>query len=168
MPVLKKIVIQNFRNIELQELSFSPGINCIWGGNGEGKTNLLDAIYYLSMTKSGIQTTEKFNFRHGVSAFALSGLYRLRDGDEARFSIQVADGAEKKIRKDDKPYQKISDHIGALPIVLVSPADSDLVSESGDERRRFVNAFVSQMDKKYLSELQQYGRLFVLPEVLPE
>ncbi|MBQ9462845.1 MAG: DNA replication/repair protein RecF [Bacteroidales bacterium] len=159
MPVLKKIVIQDFRNIELQELSFSPGINCIWGGNGEGKTNLLDAIYYLSMTKSGIQTAEKFNFRRGTSAFALSGLYRLREGDDARFSIQVTDCAEKKIRKDDKPYQKISDHIGALPIVLVSPADSDLVNESGDERRRFVNAFVSQMDRKYLIDLQQYGKL---------
>ena len=161
MPVLKKIVIQDFRNIELQELEFSPNINCIWGGNGEGKTNLLDAIHYLSMTKSGIQTAEKFNFRHGCSSFALSGLYDLPSENDVRFSIQVAEGSEKKIRRGDKAYQRVSEHIGVLPIVLVSPADSGLVSESGDERRRFANAFISQIDQKYLSDLQQYNRLLM-------
>ena len=158
MPVLNKIVIQDFRNIELQELAFSPNINCIWGCNGEGKTNLLDAIHYLSMTKSGIQASEKFNFRHGTSAFALSGTYDMGSGVQSRFSIKVAEGAEKKIRRDDKPYTKVSDHIGILPIVLVSPADTDLVSESGEERRRFANAFISQMDRQYLADLQQYNR----------
>ena len=158
MPVLNKIVIQDFRNIELQELAFSPNINCIWGGNGEGKTNLLDAIHYLSMTKSGIQASEKFNFRHGTSAFALSGTYDMGGGAQSRFSVKVAEGAEKKIRRDDKPYTKVSDHIGVLPIVLVSPADTDLVSESGEERRRFANAFISQMDRQYLSDVQQYNR----------
>ena len=157
MPVLNKIVIQDFRNIELQELAFSPNINCIWGGNGEGKTNLLDAIHYLSMTKSGIQTAEKFNFRHGTTAFALSGAYDM-GGVTSRFSIRVSEGAEKRIRRDDKPYPKVSDHIGVLPIVLVSPADTDLVSESGEERRRFANAFISQMDREYLSDVQQYNR----------
>ena len=78
MPVLQKIIIQNFRNIELQEVAFSPNINCIWGGNGEGKTNLLDAVHYLSMTKSGIQAAEKFNFRHGCNSFAISGLYTMK------------------------------------------------------------------------------------------
>jgi len=159
MPVLKKIVIQDFRNIALQELSFSPNINCIWGGNGEGKTNLLDAIYYLSMTKSGIQSSEKFNFRHGCKSFALSGIYDLNSESDVRFSVQVNDGGEKKVRKDDKPYSRISEHIGVLPIIMVSPADTDLVSESGDERRRFSNAFISQTDKQYLSDLQQYNRL---------
>lgn len=159
MPVLHKIVIQDFRNIELQELTFSPNLNCIWGGNGEGKTNLLDAIHYLSMTKSGIQASEKYNFRHGTGSFALSGTYDMGEGVLSRFSIKVTDGAEKKIRRDDKPYPKVSDHIGILPIVMVSPADTDLVSESSDERRRFVNAFISQMDRQYLSDMQQYNRL---------
>lgn len=158
MPVLNKIVIQDFRNIELQELSFSPNLNCIWGGNGEGKTNLLDAIYYLSMTKSGIQGNEKFNFRHGCSAFAVSGTYDMGDGVTSRFSIKVSDSSEKRIRRDDKPYPKVSDHIGVLPIVMVSPADTDLVSESSEERRRFANAFISQMDRQYLSDMQQYNR----------
>lgn len=159
MPVLKKIVIQDFRNIALQELDFSPNINCIWGGNGEGKTNLLDAIYYLSMTKSGIQSAEKFNFRHGCQSFALSGVYDLPSESDVRFSIQVSEGMEKKLRRGDKTYSRVSEHIGVLPIVLVSPADSELVSESGEERRRFANAFISQLDREYLSSLQQYNRL---------
>ena len=158
MPVLNKIVIQDFRNIVLQELSFSPNINCIWGGNGEGKTNLLDAIHYLSMTKSGIQTADRFNFRHGTSSFAISGEYDMGSGVTSRFSIKVTAGADKKIRRDDKPCPKVSEHIGLLPIVLVSPADTDLVSDSGEERRRFANAFISQMDRQYLQDLQQYNR----------
>ena len=159
MPVLKKIVIQDFRNIELQELAFSPNINCIWGGNGEGKTNLLDAIYYLSMTKSGIQASDRFVFRHGCKSFAISGTYELQNEDDVRFSVQASDGGEKKVRRGDKPYARVSEHIGVLPIVMVSPADTDLVSESGEERRRFANAFISQMDRQYLSDLQQYNRL---------
>jgi len=158
MPVLDKIVIQDFRNIELQELDFSPNINCIWGGNGEGKTNLLDAIHYLSMTKSGIQSSEKFNYRHGTSAFAISGVYNMGEGVMSRFSIRVSEDSDKKIKRDDKPYPKISEHIGVLPIVMVSPADTDLVSESSDGRRRFANAFISQMDRQYLQDLQQYNR----------
>lgn len=159
MPVLQKIIIQNFRNIALQEVAFSPNLNCIWGGNGEGKTNLLDAIYYLSMTKSGIRTADKFNFRHGCDTFAISGLYRMEEGPDCRFSIQVTDGADKKIKKDDKAYSRISEHIGVLPVVMVSPSDTELVSESGDERRKFVNAFLSQTNPKYLADIQQYNRL---------
>ena len=158
MAVLQKIVIQDFRNIALQELSFSPNINCISGGNGEGKTNLLDAIWYLSMTKSAFATTDRYNFRYGTSAFALSGTYALGSGTTARFSIRVTDGGQKAVRRDDKPYERISEHIGVLPIVMVSPADISMVSESGDERRRFVNAVLSQMDRRYLADIQQYNR----------
>ena len=161
MPTLQKIVIQDFRNIRLQELTFSPNINCISGGNGEGKTNLLDAIWSLSMTKSAFSPSDRFNFRYGTSAFGLSGTYEMEGGARARFSIQVTDGGEKKIRRDDKPYAKISEHIGVLPIVMVSPADTAMVSESGEERRRFVNAVLSQMDRPYLSDMQQYNRFLL-------
>ena len=161
MAVLQKIVIQDFRNIALQELSFSPNINCISGGNGEGKTNLLDAIWYLSMTKSAFATTDRYNFRYGTSAFALSGTYALGCGATARFSIRVTDGGQKVVRRDDKPYERISEHIGVLPIVMVSPADISMVSESGDERRRFVNAVLSQMDRRYLADIQQYNRFLL-------
>lgn len=159
MPTLKKIVLQDFRNIVFQELAFSPKINCISGNNGEGKTNLLDAVWYLSMTKSAFASSDRFNFRHGTDAFALAGTYSMHSGPEARFSVQVDRSGEKKVRRDDKMYDKISEHIGVLPIVMVSPSDISLVSDSGEERRRFVNAVLSQMDREYLSSVQQYNRL---------
>lgn len=161
MPVLKKIILSDFRNIRLQELEFSSNVNCISGNNGEGKTNLLDAIYYLSMTKSALSASEKFNFRHGTDEFSLSGAYEMENGLTSRFSIKVAAKGEKKLRRDDKPYVKIADHIGVLPIVMVSPSDISMVSESGEERRRFVNAVLSQMDREYMSALQQYNRLLL-------
>lgn len=158
MPVLKKIVVQDFRNIALQELSFSPNINCISGNNGEGKTNLIDAIYYLSMTKSALGSSDRFNFRYGTDAFAIAGSYIMPNGLESRFSVSVSSDGEKKVKRDDKPYKRISEHVGVLPIVLVSPSDISMVSESGEERRRFMNAVLSQMDHAYLDNVQQYNR----------
>lgn len=161
MPVLEKIVISDFRNIRLQELEFSPNVNCISGNNGEGKTNLLDAIYYLSMTKSAFASSDKFNFRHGTEEFSIAGSYRMENGLASRFAVKMTAKGEKKVRRDDKPYPKVSDHIGVLPVVMVSPADISLVSESGEERRRFVNAVLSQMDHEYMTALQQYNRLLM-------
>lgn len=159
MPILQKIVISNFRNIEFQELEFSPKINCIWGNNGEGKTNLLDAVYYLSMTKSALGINDSFNCRHGQDGFSIAGTCQMPSALTNRFSIVVKKGEEKKLRCDDKPYGRISEHIGKLPTVIISPADISLVSDSGEERRRFMNAVVSQIDREYLSAIQQYNRL---------
>ena len=161
MPVLEKIVISDFRNIELQELEFSPNINCISGNNGEGKTNLLDAIYYLSMTKSAFATSDRFNFRHGTDEFSLSGFYRMENGLSSRFSMRMTSKGEKKVKRDEKPYGRVSEHIGVLPVVMISPADISLVSDSGEERRRFVNAVLSQMDREYMTAMQQYNRLLL-------
>ncbi|MBO8467010.1 MAG: DNA replication and repair protein RecF [Bacteroidetes bacterium] len=159
MPILEKITVADFRNIRLQELEFSPNLNCISGNNGEGKTNLLDAIYYLSMTKSAFSSTDRYNFRYGTSSFSICGTYLMPNSLESRFSIQVDLTGEKKVRRDDKPYGKVSSHIGVLPVVMVSPEDISLISESGEERRRFVNSVLSQMDREYLASLQQYNRL---------
>ena len=159
MPVLEKIVISDFRNIELQELEFSPNINCISGNNGEGKTNLLDAVYYLSMTKSAFASSDKFTFRHGTEEFSIAGTYRMENGLSSRFAMKMTAKGEKKVKRDDKPYNKVSEHVGVLPVVMVSPADISMVSESGEERRKFVNAVLSQMDHEYLVALQQYNRL---------
>ncbi|MCQ2149629.1 MAG: DNA replication and repair protein RecF [Bacteroidales bacterium] len=161
MPVLKKITVRNFRNIELQELEFSPNVNCITGNNGEGKTNLIDAVYYLSMTKSAFASSDRFNFRHSQDEFSIAGTYLMNNGLESRFSVSVVSGAEKKIKRDDKVYERISRHIGILPVVMVSPADSSMVSESGEDRRRFVNSVLSQTDAEYLSAVQHYGRLLL-------
>lgn len=159
MPVLEKIIISDFRNIELQELEFSPNINCISGNNGEGKTNLLDAVYYLSMTKSAFAASDKYTFRHGTEEFSIAGTYRMENGLSSRFALQTSAKGEKKIKRDDKQYTKVSEHVGVLPVVIVSPADVSMVSESGEERRKFVNAVLSQMDHEYLVALQQYNRL---------
>lgn len=161
MPVLEKIVISDFRNIQLQELEFSPNVNCISGNNGEGKTNLLDAIHYLSMTKSAFATSDRFGFRHGTEEFSIAGTYRMENSLTSRFALRMTTKGEKKVRRDDKPYGKVSEHIGVLPIVMVSPSDISMVSESGEERRRFVNAVLSQMDREYMSALQQYNRLLM-------
>ncbi len=159
MPTLEKILISDFRNIALQELPFSPKINCISGDNGSGKTNLLEAIHSLSMTKCFSSTVEKYNFRHGTRSYAISGTYLMESGIRSRFSLQSEDSGEKKLRRDDKSYARISEHLGVLPIVTVSPSDESMVSEGGEERRRFANAVLSQLDRGYLSDMQQYNRL---------
>lgn len=158
MPTLLKTVIQDWRNIALQEIEFSPKMNCISGGNGEGKTNLLDAVYYLSMTRSSLSTSDKYNYRRGCDSFALAGSYRMEDDKEVRYTVRSSSGADKKFMKDGKPYTRISDHIGELPIVMVSPSDSDLISDSSECRRRFCNSCLSQMDKEYLSTVQRYNK----------
>lgn len=158
MPAIERITVADFRNIELQELSFSPNVNCIWGDNGEGKTNLLDAIHYLAMTKSAFSSSDRYNFRHGTQSFSMCATVRTDSGLQARFALQV-DQDGKKLRRDDKPVKKFSEHIGEIAVVMVSPADTALVSESGDERRRFVNSVLSQIDREYLSAAQQYNRL---------
>ena len=157
MPALKKIVVQDFRNIEFQEIGFSSNVNCISGSNGEGKTNLLDAIYYLSMTKSAFPAPDRYNFRYGTNGFTVGGTYVMENGLESRFSIKVQEG-EKKLQRDDKPYPRLAQHIGVLPVVMVSPSDSALVSESGEERRRLANAVLSQMDREYMAAVQTYNR----------
>lgn len=159
MPKLKKIVVRDFRNIVFQELEFSPNINCVSGGNGEGKTNLLEAVYYLSMTKSSFSQSDNFIFRHGCDSFALAGTYILENGLESKISISVDRHNAKKLRRDDKQLSRMSSHIGQFPVVLVSPADTALVSDTGEERRRFLNVVLSQIDSEYLSAMQQYNRL---------
>lgn len=161
MAVLRKIVIRDFRNIRLQELEFSPNVNCITGGNGEGKTNLLDAVHYLSLTKSAFASNDRYNFSHGAKSFAVSGTYDMPNGTVSRFSVQAESGSPKIVKRDDKQYSRLADHIGVLPVVLISPSDISMVSESGEERRRFVNSVLSQMNPEYLSDVQNYSRLLM-------
>ncbi len=159
MPRLEKAIVQNWRNIELQELEFSPNMNCICGNNGEGKTNLLDAIYYLSMTKSAFSTSDRYNLRKGESQFSLCGTYDMGDSRTAKISIRVLSTGEKKVQRDGKAYTKISGHIGLIPIVMISPSDSSLVSEGSEDRRKYVSSVLSQTDSGHLSDLQNYNRM---------
>jgi len=161
MAVLDKIILQDYRNISLQELDFSPNVNCISGNNGTGKTNLLEAVWYLSMTKSPQGVPDRYLVRHGADNFSLSGSYTLPGGTKTRISIKSGpvSGSEKTIRRDDKNVRRASDHVGLLPVVMVSPSDTAMVSESGEERRRFVNGVLSQIDRPYLSDVQRYTKV---------
>ena len=158
MPTLRKIVVRDFRNIALQEISFSPNVNCISGNNGEGKTNLLDAIYYLSLTKSAFPGPDRLNFRYGTDGFAIGGTYAMENGTQSLLSITVSD-KEKNLSRDGKPVTRMADHIGLLPVVMVSPGDLVIVSEGGEDRRRLANSVLSQMDREYLAAAQAYNRL---------
>ena len=138
MPVLERIAIQDFRNIVFQELSFSPNVNCVSGNNGVGKTNLMDAIWYLSMTKSAFSTPDRFNWRYGTEGFTIGGTYAMEGAPDSVFSIRVADG-EKRLTRDGKAIGRMSEHIGTVPVVMVSPGDISLVGEGGEERRRLAD-----------------------------
>lgn len=161
MSILEKIIVKDFRNIAFAELSFSPRVNCICGSNGQGKTNLLDAIHYLSLARSAFSSSDGPCFRYGTDSFAVSGLCRMPDTLVSRFTLNVTKGGSKVMKRDDKAYARLSAHLGVLPSVMVSPQDSTLVSESGQERRRFVDAVLSQTDALYLGALQKYNRALV-------
>lgn len=157
---LRKITLNNFKNIAEANLEFSPKINCISGSNGSGKTNLLDAVYYLSMTKSYFSSSDQYVYRFGTDEAIVSGLYELDDGTSERVAVAVRRNG-KTITRGGKAYDRFSDHIGLLPIVMVSPADTSLINDSGDERRKYMNFILSQTDRNYLRHIQQYTQLLL-------
>ena len=179
---LRKLKVINFKNIREATLQFSPKINCILGNNGGGKTNLLDAIYYLSMTKSFFNIPENYAVTFGEQSMGLIGDYMLQEKSERiHLAIRLPDAAsasqlgaqasqqgatagqparnEKQLWRNEKRIAKFSSHIGLLPIVMVSPQDAILVNGSGEERRRFLNFILSQTDPLYLSNIQNYNAL---------
>ncbi len=155
---IKRIILSNFKNIQSADLTFSPRINCIYGDNGEGKTNLLDAVHYLSMTKSFLQSSDRFTYTYGSQEAALCGYYDM-GGYEDKISVCVKSSGEKTVKKNDKNYPKISEHIGHVPVVVISPSDTSLINDSGEERRRFMNIVLSQTDPQYLRAIQGYNRV---------
>lgn len=158
---LKKIQLLNFKNITSAQLDFSKKFNCISGNNGEGKTNLLDAIYYLSMTKSYFSSTDSYTFTFGQDSAAVNGTYVMDDFTEDTVSVVLKKEGEKTVKRNSKTYKRISEHIGLYPIVMVSPSDTSLVNGSADDRRKFLNAILSQTDKEYLRQIQSYNQLLV-------
>ena len=155
---LKRILISDFKNIPSADITFSPKINSITGNNGEGKTNLLDAIYYLSMCKSYFNSSDLYTCRWGSGEFALNGTYVHEDCTEDMVSVSLKTGESKYVKRNGKLYRRISDHIGVIPIVMVSPADTQLINGAGEERRKFSNAILSQTDKEYLLRIQRYNQ----------
>lgn len=158
--ILKRISILNYKNIAQADLCFSPNVNCFLGNNGMGKTNLLDAIYYLSFCKSFSNVVDSQNIRHGEDFFIIQGFYDL-DGKEEEFYCGMKRRQKKQFKRNKKEYERLSDHIGFIPLVMVSPTDADLISGGSEERRRFVDLVISQSDKEYLDALIRYNKALV-------
>lgn len=155
--ILSRLSIINFKNIAQADLSFSPNINCFLGNNGMGKTNLLDAIYYLSFCKSYSHTVDSQVIRHDEDFFMLQGYYD-HDGREEEVYCGMKRKQKKQFKRNKKEYERLSDHIGFIPLVMVSPSDSELILGGSDERRRFLDLVISQFNKGYLDTLIRYNK----------
>jgi len=156
---LKRIIISGFKNISEAEIEFSSKLNCITGMNGSGKTNLLDAIYYLSMTKSYFSNTDLHTIAYERNMCRVSGEYARDDSSFENISVSIEREGLKHIKRNTKSYNRLSEHIGLIPIVMVSPYDTCLINESGEERRRFINSILSQLNNEYLLKVQNYNHL---------
>ena len=155
---LQKITVVNFKNFESQSFDFEDKINCFVGDNGVGKTNVLDAIYYLSFAKSYFNSVATQNIRHNEDFFMIEGLYEIGDKLET-FVCSLKKGNKKVIKRNGKVYEKFSEHIGYLPLVIISPADRDLITEGSETRRKFVDNVISQSDPVYLQNLIKYSKV---------
>ncbi|MEA3477864.1 MAG: DNA replication/repair protein RecF [Bacteroidota bacterium] len=155
---LQKLTLANFKNYPAAELQMSPKINCFIGNNGVGKTNLLDAIHYLSFCKSYFNAVDSQNVRHDESFFAIHGMYH-KNGDKTDLISCVQKlNHKKQFKLNRKDYERLADHIGLFPLVMISPYDRDLINEGSDIRRKFLDAVISQFDKNYLYDLINYNK----------
>ena len=156
--ILKRISILNYKNLEEVELGFSAKLNCFFGLNGMGKTNLLDAVYFLSFCKSSGNPIDSQNIRHEQDFFVIQGFYEAEDGTPEEIYCGMKRRSKKQFKRNKKEYSRFSDHIGFLPLVMVSPADSELIAGGSEERRRFMDVVISQYDKEYLEALIRYNK----------
>ncbi|MBD3890001.1 DNA replication/repair protein RecF [Olleya marilimosa] len=156
--ILKSLALLNYKNFDSKSFEFNHTINCLVGNNGVGKTNVLDAIYHLSFGKSYFNPVASQNIKYDEEFFVINGEY---DKDEKTENIVVSlkKGQKKIIKRNSKAYDKFSDHIGFLPLVIISPADRDLIIEGSDTRRKFIDSVISQSDKNYLSNLINYNKI---------
>ena len=158
---LNRIILHDFKNIAEADIRFSPKVNYIYGSNGAGKTNLLDAVYYLSMTKSYFSSSDQYVYAYGAEEATLCGFYQMDGGTEEKIAASVRRGGEKQFRRGAKSYARFSEHIGLLPIVMVSPFDGALINDAGEERRKYLNFILSQIDRPYLQHIQAYNQLLM-------
>ena len=184
--ILTSLNILNYRNIREASLEFAPKLNCFVGLNGQGKTNVLDAIYLLSFAKSAFTSQDSLNITHGEEMAMVQGVYSTKSklerpslqdskplstlNDSGLSTLSPKDGLitiscglrkglKKQFRRDKKDYQRLIDHIGLIPLVMISPSDQQLIDEGSDERRRFMDVVISQLDRKYLDCLTTYNAL---------
>lgn len=157
---LQKLSLVNYKNLTQQVFDFKEKINCFVGNNGVGKTNVLDAIYYLSFAKSYFNSVAVQNIRHGEEFFMLEGSYALNDREEV-ILCSLKKGQKKIVKRNGKAYDKFSEHIGKFPLVIISPADRDLIVEGSETRRKFIDSVISQQNQSYLKTLISYNKILV-------
>lgn len=155
---LERISIVNYKNIEQADLEFSANVNCFVGSNGMGKTNLLDAVYYLSFCKSASAQSDACNVRHDADFFMIQGIYGGDNGGIERVNCAVKRGSRKRVKCNDKDCKRFSEHVGRIPLVMISPSDSLLVTGGSEERRKFMDTVISQYAPHYLECLIRYEK----------
>lgn len=155
---LKELRLANFKNCESAELVFSEKLNCFVGLNGAGKTNILDSIYYLSFCKSFFSSVDKQNIRHDQDFFSIHGTYSFDDKENESVSCVQKRDSKKSFKFNKKEYDRLSDHIGKFPLVMISPYDRDLINDGSELRRKFIDGVISQFDPQYLNALLKYNR----------
>ena len=155
---LKKLSVLNFKNYPEAELSFSKQINCLTGNNGEGKTNILDAIHYLSFCKSFFNPIDSQNILHDSQFFMVQGVFEMPEQDDEIY-CGLKRNQKKQFKRNKKEYSRLADHIGLYPLVMISPADSELITEGSESRRKFIDSVIAQFDRDYLENLISYNKV---------
>lgn len=155
---LYELKLNNFKNCDSAELSLSEKINCFVGLNAAGKTNILDSIYYLAFCKSYFTLTDRQNIKHGEDFFAIHGNFHFDNDEYHTISCVQKNAAKKSFKCDKKEYDRLADHIGKIPLVMISPYDSDLINSGSDLRRKFIDGVISQFDSSYLGCLLNYNK----------
>lgn len=155
---LRHLSLVNYKNFDSKTLDFDPVINCLVGDNGVGKTNVLDAIYHLCFGKSYFNPVSTQNIKHNTDFFVVEGEFEKNSRTE-KILCSFKKGTKKVIKRNGKPYEKFSEHIGFLPLVIISPSDRDLILEGSDTRRKFMDGVISQSDKVYLQNLIKYNKV---------
>ncbi|MBP5327582.1 MAG: DNA replication/repair protein RecF [Bacteroidales bacterium] len=157
---LERLQLSNFKNYQALDVSFSHNVNCLVGNNGVGKTNLLDAMYYLSFCKSYFNPIDSQNIRSGADFFAIHGMYNIEESatDTVAVSCTFQRGQSKKMKYNQKHYTSFAEHIGKLPLVIVTPSDQELIMGGSEVRRKFVDGIISQTDHLYLQSLMAYQK----------
>ncbi|MDT0688357.1 DNA replication/repair protein RecF [Salegentibacter sp. F188] len=155
---LKQLSLLNYKNLDSAAFEFDAKINCLVGHNGVGKTNVLDSIYHLSFGKSYFNPITSQNINHDSDFFVVEGEFE-KNQKEEHILVSAKRGQKKVIKRNNKPYEKFSEHIGFIPTVIISPADRDLIIEGSETRRKFIDGVISQSDSVYLNHLLQYNKL---------
>src|ERR1700760_2767364 len=157
---LKQLSVVNFKNYAEAGLTFSEGVNVFTGNNGAGKTNLLDAIHYLSLCKSYFNPIDTQQIKQGTDFFIINGTFN-KNSNEEKIACAVKRNQKKQFKRNKKDYQRLADHIGLFPLVMVSPYDTSIIIEGSEERRKFIDNVISQTDNHYLDELIAYNKVLI-------